>query len=161
MLHTKPWSSLCWQEAIPSLSTRDLTTPIYLYGFRRPGTTRTTQESSLFEDPPHPINPQLTLEQNAHSVVNYDKPFPKGWTGLDALLDPYTYEYLNSTFQRNQEPPVSWEGYYSTDVLLEKAHGFLEDALADSKPFFLTIAPTGKSYDCGIMAADKDGSSTQ
>lgn len=79
---------------------------------------------------------------NAHSVSNYDSPFPGGWTGSDFLLDPYTYEYWNSTMQRNQEAPRSYEGQYSTDVIAEKSYGFLNDALQSDKPFFLTIAPT-------------------
>lgn len=79
---------------------------------------------------------------NAHSVSNYDSPFPGGWTGSDFLLDPYTYEYWNATMQRNQEPPRSYEGQYSTDVIAEKSYGFLQDALQSDKPFFLTIAPT-------------------
>lgn len=49
--------------------------------------------------------------------------------------------YLNSTFQRNQEPPVSHEGEYVTDVLAEKAYGFLDQALAEDDPFFLVVAP--------------------
>lgn len=72
---------------------------------------------------------------------NYDSPFPKGFTGSDFLLDPYTYEYLNATFQRNRDSPFSHEGEYSTDVLAGKAYGFLEDAIAEHKPFFLAIAP--------------------
>ncbi|EXJ54205.1 arylsulfatase [Cladophialophora yegresii CBS 114405] len=78
---------------------------------------------------------------NAHSLSTYDSPFVKGFTGSDFLLDPHTYEYLNASFQRNREPPVSHEGEYSTDVLADKAFGFLEDAVAEQKPFFLTIAP--------------------
>lgn len=78
---------------------------------------------------------------NAHDVSNYNSPFPAGWTGSDFLLDPFTYSYLNATFQRNQDPPVSYEGHYSTDVLAEKALGFLDDATQDGKPFFLGIAP--------------------
>ncbi|KIX07139.1 uncharacterized protein Z518_05116 [Rhinocladiella mackenziei CBS 650.93] len=78
---------------------------------------------------------------NAHSLENYNSPFPAGFTGSDFLLDPYTYEYLNASFQRNQESPVSHEGEYSTDVLAGKAYGFLEDAIAEQKPFFLAIAP--------------------
>lgn len=77
---------------------------------------------------------------NAHTVTNYDSPFPAGFTGSDFLLDPYTYQYLNSTFQRNQESPVSHEGEYSTDVLAAKAYGFLDEAIAAEDPFFLTIA---------------------
>ena len=78
---------------------------------------------------------------NAHAVENYNAPFPAGFNGSDFLLDPYTYEYLNSTFQRNRDPPVSFEGDYSTDVVVGKAYGFLEEAVQSEKPFFLTIAP--------------------
>ncbi|KAI1312779.1 alkaline-phosphatase-like protein [Xylaria venustula] len=80
---------------------------------------------------------------NAHTVLNYDSPYPGGFTGSDFLVDPFTYNYLNSTFQRNREPPRSYEGYYSTDVLAEKAYGFLDDAVRDlgDHPFFLTVAP--------------------
>lgn len=74
-------------------------------------------------------------------MTNYDSPYPSGFTGSDFLLDPHTYEYLNAGFQRNREPPVSHEGEYSTDVLASKAYGFLNDAVAAAKPFFLSIAP--------------------
>lgn len=77
---------------------------------------------------------------NAHTLKNYDSPFVAGFTGSDFLLDPHTYEYLNASFQRNHEKPVSHEGEYSTDVLAKKAYGFLDDAVAADKPFFLTIA---------------------
>lgn len=77
---------------------------------------------------------------NAHSVDTYNKPFPSGWTGSDFLLDPFTYQYLNATTQRNQDPPVSWEGHYSTDVIANKTYGFLEDGIKSGKPFFLTSA---------------------
>lgn len=78
---------------------------------------------------------------NAHTVDNYHSPHAAGWTGSDFLLDPFTYSYLNAAFQRNQDPPVSHEGEYSTDVLAGKALDFLDDAVAASKPFFLGIAP--------------------
>lgn len=60
------------------------------------------------------------------------------------MLDPYTYNYMNSTFQKNTEAPVSHEGEYVTDVMAEKAYGLLNDAVnaANKKPFFLTIAPS-------------------
>ena len=35
---------------------------------------------------------------------------------------------------------MSYEGAYSTDVLAEKAYGFLDDAIEASQPFHLTIA---------------------
>ena len=79
---------------------------------------------------------------NAQTVDNYNAPHAAGWTGSEFLLDPYTYEYLNATFQRNHDPPVSYEGDYSTDVLAKKAYGLLDDALEGEQPFFFTIAPT-------------------
>ena len=78
---------------------------------------------------------------NAHTVENYATPYPAGFTGSDFLLDPYTYEYLNSTWQRNRDPPVSHEGQYTTDVLAHKAKGFIHDAVKGAQPFFVTIAP--------------------
>ena len=78
---------------------------------------------------------------NAHTVDNYNTPYPAGFTGSDFLLDPYTYDYLNSTWQRNQDPPVSYEGQYSTDILAHKAKGLIHDAVTAAQPFFLTIAP--------------------
>ncbi|KAH7628344.1 alkaline-phosphatase-like protein [Sordaria sp. MPI-SDFR-AT-0083] len=82
---------------------------------------------------------------NAHTVDNYDSPYLAGWNGSDFLLDPYTYSYLNATFQRNRDAPVSYEGQYSVDVLAEKAYRFLDDAAQNvhkgGRPFFLGIAP--------------------
>ncbi|KAI9654214.1 MAG: hypothetical protein M1821_006742 [Bathelium mastoideum] len=78
---------------------------------------------------------------NSHTIENYDKPFPAGFTGSDFLLDPYTYQYYNSTFQRNRDVPIRHQGSYSTDILAEKAYGFLDDAVSAQNPFFLTIAP--------------------
>lgn len=54
-----------------------------------------------------------------------------------------TYEYENGHFSRDGGEPVSYAGQYSPDVVAEKAYGFLDDALAESKqqPFFLAIAP--------------------
>ena len=78
---------------------------------------------------------------NAHTVSNYHSPYPSGFNGSDFLLDPFTYQYLNASFQRNQEAPVSHEGEYSTDVLAKKAYGFLEDAITADRPFFLAVAP--------------------
>ncbi|KAK5630809.1 hypothetical protein RRF57_006524 [Xylaria bambusicola] len=91
---------------------------------------------------------------NAHTVLNYNDPYPRGYTGSDFLLDPFTYEYLNSTFQRNQEAPRSHEGEYSTDVMAEKAYGFLNDAVRDleNRPFFLTVAPISPHANVHITA---------
>lgn len=78
---------------------------------------------------------------NDHSVANWNSPHPSGWTSSDFVLDPFTYEYLNATYQRNQEPPVSYEGQYTTDILAGKANGFLEEGIQAGKPFFLAVAP--------------------
>ncbi|KAJ5108211.1 hypothetical protein N7456_004886 [Penicillium angulare] len=78
---------------------------------------------------------------NAHTVDNYHSPHVNGFNGSDFLLDPYTYSYLNSTYQRNHDDPVSYEGEHTTDVITRKALGFLEDALEGDRPFFVTVAP--------------------
>ncbi|KAH9904946.1 alkaline-phosphatase-like protein [Xylariomycetidae sp. FL2044] len=78
---------------------------------------------------------------NAHAVGNYDSPFAAGWTSSDFLLDPFTYWYMNSTYQRNQDEPVSYEGQHSVDVLAAKALGLLNEAAEGGKPFFLGVAP--------------------
>jgi len=49
--------------------------------------------------------------------------------------------YLNSTYQRNRDAPVSHEGEHSVDVLAGKALGFLDEAVQHEEPFFLGIAP--------------------
>lgn len=78
---------------------------------------------------------------NAHTIDNYDGPHVNGFNGSDFLLDPYTYDYLNATYQRNHEPPVSYEGQHTIDVITQKAMGFLDDALEGERPFFVTISP--------------------
>ncbi|KAH7310577.1 alkaline-phosphatase-like protein [Stachybotrys elegans] len=78
---------------------------------------------------------------NAHTIWNYDSPHLKGWNGSDFLLDPNTYDYWNATTQRNHDAPENHLGEYSTDVIAKKALGFLADASASDKPFFLGIAP--------------------
>ncbi|KAL4960097.1 sulfatase family protein [Aspergillus stella-maris] len=78
---------------------------------------------------------------NAHTVDNYHSPHVNGFNGSDFLLDPFTYSYLNSTYQRNRDEPVSYEGRHTTDVITEKALGFLDDGLNGDRPFFLTVAP--------------------
>lgn len=87
---------------------------------------------------------------NAHTVENWNSPHPAGFTSSDFLLDPHTYEYLNATFQRNEHPPVSYEGQYSTDVLAAKAYGLLDEAVESEKPFFLTVAPVAPHSNVGL-----------
>ncbi|KAK1753397.1 arylsulfatase-like protein [Echria macrotheca] len=94
---------------------------------------------------------------NAHTVWNYHSPFVNGFNGSDFLLDPYTYSYLNSTYQRNHDEPVSHEGKHTVDVLASKAFGFLDEAVkhAADRPFFLGIAPVAPHSN--VEAATLDG----
>ncbi|KAJ1711082.1 gloeobacteria sulfatase [Aspergillus flavus] len=78
---------------------------------------------------------------NAHSIENYASPHVSGFNGSDFLLDPYTYDYMNATYQRNHDAPVSYLGRHTTEVLTEKAMGFLEDALSGERPFFMAVSP--------------------
>ncbi|KAF2008124.1 arylsulfatase-like protein [Amniculicola lignicola CBS 123094] len=78
---------------------------------------------------------------NAHTTENYHSPYVNGFNGSDFLLDPFTYQYLNSSYQRGRDPPVRYEGQHTIDILSEKAYGFLEDAIKEDAPFFLGIAP--------------------
>lgn len=78
---------------------------------------------------------------NFHSVHNYDAPYVRGYNGSDFLLDPFTYRYWDSVMTHNGEPPVSYAGKYSTDVVADKANALLDEALSHDEPWFLTVAP--------------------
>lgn len=78
---------------------------------------------------------------NFHSVDNYNSPFARGFNGSDFLLDPYTYQYYNAKITHNGDAPVSYEGQYSTDIISQKATDWLEEALEQEEPFFLTVSP--------------------
>jgi arylsulfatase A-like enzyme len=94
---------------------------------------------------------------NSHTIYNYDSPHINGFNGSDFLLDPYTYSYLNSTYQRNHEPPVSHEGEHTIDVITGKALGFLDDALDGERPFFLAVSPVAphSNVDPGDISSGK------
>ena len=57
------------------------------------------------------------------------------------LIEPGTYDYLNSSWARNHDSPIFHPGEYNTDLVAEKAYGFLEDAHKAGSPFMMTIAP--------------------
>lgn len=73
------------------------------------------------------------------------------------MLDPFTYSYLNSTYQRNHDAPVSYEGQHTTDVITEKALGFLQDGLDGDRPFFLTVAPIAPHSNVDVGTFDGEG----
>lgn len=78
---------------------------------------------------------------NAHTVNNYNEPQVKGYNGSDFLLDPFTYDYWHAKMSRNGEAPADYTGQYSPDVVADKAYGFLEEAIEENSPFFVTVAP--------------------
>ncbi|KAJ5924257.1 hypothetical protein N7466_008444 [Penicillium verhagenii] len=92
---------------------------------------------------------------NSHTVENYHSPHINGFNGSDFLLDPFTYSYLNSTYQRNHDAPVSYEGQHTTDVITDKALGFLDDALEGDRPFFVTVAPIAPHSNLNPAALDR------
>ncbi|KAF2875643.1 arylsulfatase [Massariosphaeria phaeospora] len=94
---------------------------------------------------------------NAQNITNYDEPFISGFNGSDFLLDPNTYSYMNPIFQRNHDKPIPHRNEYSTDLVKQKALGFLDDAAKDpSTPFYLTIAPIAPHSDIGFQATGGD-----
>jgi arylsulfatase A-like enzyme len=65
--------------------------------------------------------------------------------------------YLNASFQRNRDPPVSYTGQHSVDVLAQKALGFLDDAAQSTRPFFLGIAPVAPHSNVNLTASFNHG----
>lgn len=92
---------------------------------------------------------------NSHTVFNYDNPHAAGFNASDFQLDPFTYDYLNSTYQRNHDPPVSYEGRHTTEVITKKSLGFLDDALQGERPFFLAVAPIAPHSNVNGAKRDK------
>lgn len=78
---------------------------------------------------------------NTHNIDNYNNPHVNGFNGSDFLLDPFTYDYWHARMTRNGAPPEDYSGQYSPDVIAEKASGFLDQAMENDAPFFLTVAP--------------------
>ncbi|KAH7015555.1 alkaline-phosphatase-like protein [Ilyonectria destructans] len=78
---------------------------------------------------------------NAHTIYNYDSPYPAAWTGTNFLLDPGTYSYLNPIYQRNREAPVQHHGEHTSDLIAGYARELLGEAIDAENPFFLAIAP--------------------
>jgi hypothetical protein len=65
--------------------------------------------------------------------------------------------YLNASFQRNCDAPVSYAGQHSVDVLTQKALGFLDEAAANpARPFFLGIAPVAPHSNVKASLFDGD-----
>lgn len=89
---------------------------------------------------------------NAHSITNYkDGLQDMSLTGHDFMLQPGTYQYLNTTLQHNNETPKSYPGEYATDLLTNKSLLWIDDAYKAKKPFFLAINPVNphQNFDWG------------
>ncbi|KAF1983613.1 putative arylsulfatase [Aulographum hederae CBS 113979] len=97
---------------------------------------------------------------NGFELSNYDKPFPRGWTGSDFLIDPQCYTYYNASFQRNTDAPNYYPGEYSTDLIRDKSLNFLTDAAAAKKPFFLGVAPIAPHNQPGPSRLNSTADST-
>ncbi|KAI1497232.1 arylsulfatase [Biscogniauxia marginata] len=78
---------------------------------------------------------------NAHTAKSYNSPHAARWNDSDFLLEPFTYVYLNLTYQRNQDEPVSYEGEHTVDILTGKVYGLLDEDVSSGQPFFLDVAP--------------------
>lgn len=78
---------------------------------------------------------------NGHNTDNYDSPFAAGWDQNAFLLEPYTYQYTKPALQRGQQAPVIFPNTYSTDLIQNRTLGFIDQAVAQDKPFFLGVAP--------------------
>ncbi|PNH10957.1 Arylsulfatase [Tetrabaena socialis] len=66
---------------------------------------------------------------------------PEGWTVFDALT-VNAYNLTNSCFSLNGSPTKCFPGQYQTDLIRDKALGYLDDAAAAHKPFMFYLAPT-------------------
>lgn len=92
---------------------------------------------------------------NQHSVENYNSPYAQGFNESDFVLDPYTYQYWNTSMTRNGAPPVSFAGKYSPDVTAAKAYGFLEEAMSHQEPWFVVHAPIAPHGDIKLEGGFK------
>ncbi|KAK7424051.1 hypothetical protein QQX98_000661 [Neonectria punicea] len=85
---------------------------------------------------------------NAHTIDNCNSRLVNGYTGSDFLLDPFTYQYYNTSTTRNGQRPVNHFGECSPDLTAKSAYGFLNEALSQpDTSFFLTIAPVAPHAD--------------
>ncbi|OXB34748.1 hypothetical protein LQV05_003143 [Cryptococcus neoformans] len=78
---------------------------------------------------------------NDHTDANCESLPVSGFNSSDILVDPYTYDYWTPGFSRDNGPVEVHAGEYSTDLVHEKAVNYLEDALQEDRPFYLTVAP--------------------
>ncbi|KAJ5371047.1 alkaline-phosphatase-like protein [Penicillium cataractarum] len=87
---------------------------------------------------------------NQHNIENYKNGLEDmGLDGHDFMIEPGTYQYVNTTIQHNMEKPVSHPGKYATDLLADLSTAWIDDAAEKKSPFFLAINPVNphSNYD--------------
>lgn len=57
------------------------------------------------------------------------------------LLQPGTYDYLNTTWSYNQQKPRSFPGKNAINMITNHSLEMLDKAVKADKPFFLAVAP--------------------
>ncbi|CAG9948644.1 unnamed protein product [Clonostachys rosea f. rosea IK726] len=76
---------------------------------------------------------------NGYSKALYQHT-PKGWDHIDALVDPWVYDFNRPVFSANGETPILFQGYHQTDVLRAKMTARLKYLTEEQeKPFYLTL----------------------
>ncbi|KIN03345.1 hypothetical protein OIDMADRAFT_51314 [Oidiodendron maius Zn] len=79
---------------------------------------------------------------NGHTVENYkDELENLSLDGHDFMIEPGTYQYLNTTFQHNLDKPMSHPGVYATDLLTNRSIDWIDKAAKEEALFFLAINP--------------------
>ena len=80
---------------------------------------------------------------NSHNIDNYNDPYVKGFNHSSFLLEPYTYQYLNTTWTNDRSDLVSNIGTHTTNLTAQKTLAYIEDAVQADEPFFMMVAPIG------------------
>lgn len=80
---------------------------------------------------------------NSYQMKNWDRPYPKDWTNSSFLVDPWTYNYYNSTWTLGDSKGGTHNvlGTHTTWVTRDKAENFIDDAADSGEQFFMMVAP--------------------
>ncbi|GLI59401.1 hypothetical protein VaNZ11_001283 [Volvox africanus] len=82
---------------------------------------------------------------------------PKGWDMFDPLTDKSVYDYINYDFTPQCARLDSFRNAYQTDTISDRALGYIDDAVAKGKPFYLQINPAACHTACP-KGAEEGGS---
>jgi N-acetylglucosamine-6-sulfatase len=79
---------------------------------------------------------------NGYGKGNFDKPHPKGWTDSSFLVDPWTYNYMQSHWTNGQTNELKkYPGVHTTVVNAQKGLAWLEELGKSKEQFFMMLAP--------------------